>query len=121
MITKIFGDNLKKARDSKDLKQDELGKLVGVGYQRISAYENGADISLEMVGKLADALGIEPWELIKPGSLNETPLDNDVMNLLANTRPEHLKFINEAIRRYFKGVKTTQDAFLAAKDIKDPK
>lgn len=36
-----FGNRLKQLREEKDLKQDELGKILNVSRQSISNYENG--------------------------------------------------------------------------------
>ena len=46
------------------LTQQELADLVGVAQATINRYENGErSPSPEVLGRLADALGVEPWDL----------------------------------------------------------
>ena len=63
---KGFGSRLKSRRESKGLTQADLGKEIGVTWKRISAYENGADLSLETAHKLANCLKIPLTDLIEP-------------------------------------------------------
>ncbi len=60
-----FGPVLRKHRDAKDLSQEALGEWVGVSGSFISALESGQKYpNLEMLFKLAEALGIKPSTLI---------------------------------------------------------
>lgn len=61
-----FGPVLRRFREEKDLSQEELAALVDVSPSHISRMESDLKIpSLEMVLRLANALNIEPDELIK--------------------------------------------------------
>ena len=61
-----FGPALRHFRQEKDLSQEELAALVDVSPSHISRMESDLKIpSLEMIFKLAKALGIKPHELVK--------------------------------------------------------
>ncbi|GKG92643.1 hypothetical protein CE91St38_06510 [Desulfovibrionaceae bacterium] len=61
-----FSPVLRRFREEKDLSQEELAALVDVSPSHISRMESDLKIpSLEMVFRLANALNIEPDELIK--------------------------------------------------------
>lgn len=56
-----FSDRLKEARTAKNLKQGELGALIGVTGNAISNYENGTSSPNDRVLlKLFDVLEVEP-------------------------------------------------------------
>lgn len=54
----IVGSALKKARMSKNLTQEELGKMVGVQKAQISKIENGKDMKLSSLVRYLHALGL---------------------------------------------------------------
>lgn len=61
-----FGPVLRRFREEKDLSQEELAALVDVSPSHISRMESDLKIpSLEMIFRLANALTIKPYELIK--------------------------------------------------------
>lgn len=64
-----FGDKLKTARKAKKLKQDELGKLVGVSSRTIQNYEtaNMYPKSREVYYKLAEVLDVDVNYLLSEG------------------------------------------------------
>lgn len=64
---KIFGEILRAYRLEKQLTQEQLSEKVDVIRPFISALENGTrQPSLDMVLRLAKALGITPGKLIDP-------------------------------------------------------
>lgn len=59
-----FGQNLKKIRKSKNLTQEQLAELLGIGLPNISYIENGKTYpSVYTVEKICTVLNVEPFEL----------------------------------------------------------
>lgn len=55
----IFGDNIKRLRKNKGLKQQEIAELLGVKRNTYSDWENGkTEPSFENLVKLADLLDV---------------------------------------------------------------
>ena len=65
-LRKVFGSNLRRLRERKGLSQEELAHRAGVNRSYLSRLEHGANYAgLEMIGKMAGALGIEPADLLR--------------------------------------------------------
>ena len=63
-----FGERLAYARKQKELRQSDLGKLVGTSGDIIGKYERGENMpSIEVVAKMAEALGVTIDYLVKDG------------------------------------------------------
>jgi len=61
-----FGPVLRRLRHERKLTQDQLSEMVGVASPYISMLESGRNYpSFEILFKLADALEIEAWEIVK--------------------------------------------------------
>lgn len=58
---------VKKARQARKMTQVEVAKLCGMEKETISRFENGEriNITLDTLDRLADALDVEPGELLK--------------------------------------------------------
>ena len=54
----LIGEAIKRARLSKNLTQEELGKMVGVQRAQISRIERGSTLSISTVSKVFRAMGI---------------------------------------------------------------
>jgi transcriptional regulator with XRE-family HTH domain len=62
----VFATNLRRLRHAKGLSQDDLAYEAEVSRSYLSQIEKGTFYaSLKIVGRLADALGVEPAELLK--------------------------------------------------------
>ncbi len=60
-----FCRNLKRFRAARNLTQAGLAEVVGISEQTIWYYESGKhEPKFEMLGALAKALKVRPWELI---------------------------------------------------------
>jgi transcriptional regulator with XRE-family HTH domain len=60
----IFSHNLKKLRIQKGFSQKEIAEISGLHRTYISAIECGKrSIALDNVQKIADALGVQPYQL----------------------------------------------------------
>lgn len=54
----LIGKAIKQARESKNLTQEELGKLIGVQRAQISRIENGKNLTFSTVARVFRAMGI---------------------------------------------------------------
>ena len=62
----VFAANLRRLRHEKGLSQDDLAYEAEVSRSYLSQLEKGAFYaSLKIIGKLAEALAVEPDELLK--------------------------------------------------------
>jgi transcriptional regulator with XRE-family HTH domain len=62
----VFATNLRRLRNAKGLSQDDLAYEAGVSRSYLSQLEKGSFYaSLKIIGRLAEALGVEPAELLK--------------------------------------------------------
>ncbi|WP_255448412.1 helix-turn-helix domain-containing protein [Telmatospirillum sp. J64-1] len=58
--------NLRRTRHDKKLTQEELADRAGLSMRYVGAIERGdVSASVTVLGQIADALGIEPGELLK--------------------------------------------------------
>ena len=65
-IRKVFGDNLKKLRLDKGLSQEKFAYICGLHRTYISDIEcYQRNISIDNIQKIADALGVASYLLIK--------------------------------------------------------
>jgi transcriptional regulator with XRE-family HTH domain len=65
-LRQVFAANLRRLRNAKGLSQDDLAYEAEVSRSYLSQLEKGVfHASLKIVGKLADALSVEPAELLQ--------------------------------------------------------
>ena len=65
----VFAANLRRLRHEKGLSQDDLAYEAEVRRSYLSQLEKGAFYaSLKIIGRLAEALGVEPAELLNRGA-----------------------------------------------------
>jgi len=65
-LREVFATNLRRLRHAKGLSQDELAYQAEVSRSYLSQIEKGVFFaSLKIVGRLAEALNVEPSELLK--------------------------------------------------------
>ena len=66
-LRETFAANLRRCRHDKKLSQEELAHEANVNRTYLSKLEKGVSyVGLEIIGKLAAVLEIEPAELLKP-------------------------------------------------------
>ena len=64
MTGKEVGQNIKRLRKAKKMKQAQLGEVIGVDHSTICQYETGRTrVPFEIGVRIADALGVTPNEL----------------------------------------------------------
>jgi transcriptional regulator with XRE-family HTH domain len=62
----VFATNLRRLRNAKGISQDDLAYEAGVSRSYLSQLEKGSFYaSLKIIGRLAEALEVEPAELLK--------------------------------------------------------
>lgn len=54
----LMGETIKKARQSKKLSQEQLGKLIGVTRSQVCRIENGKKLSFGTIARVFRAMGI---------------------------------------------------------------
>jgi len=65
-LKEIMAKNLRLARHDKQLTQEELADRAGLSMRYIGAIERGdVSASVTVLGQIADALEIEPGDLLK--------------------------------------------------------
>ena len=65
-IVKVFGDNVKRYRQTLGISQEAFAEKCGLHRTYISAIECfRRSISLENIQRIADALGVEPYRLLQ--------------------------------------------------------
>jgi transcriptional regulator with XRE-family HTH domain len=65
-LREVFAGNLRRVRHAKGMSQDDLAYEAQISRSYLSQLEKGAFYaSLKIIGKLAEALDIEPAELLK--------------------------------------------------------
>jgi transcriptional regulator with XRE-family HTH domain len=65
-LREVFATNLRRVRHEKGLSQDDLAYAAEVSRSYLSQLEKGTfHASLKVIGRLAEALDVEPAELLK--------------------------------------------------------
>ena len=65
-LREVFAANLRRLRNAKGVSQDELAHEANVSRSYLSQLEKGTFYaSLNVVGRISEALGVEPAELLK--------------------------------------------------------
>jgi transcriptional regulator with XRE-family HTH domain len=65
-LRQVFAVNLRRLRHAKGLSQEDLAYEAGVNRSYMSKLEKGASYpGLEIIGKLAAVLGVDPAELLR--------------------------------------------------------
>ena len=73
-LREVFAANLRRWRNQRGLSQDDLAYEAGVSRSYLSQLEKGAyHASLKIVGRLAEALNVEPAELLRMTGQERTP------------------------------------------------
>ena len=68
----VFAANLRRLRHEKGLSQDDLAYEAEVSRSYLSQLEKGAFYaSLKIIGRLDEALRVEPAELLKRGAIEK--------------------------------------------------
>ncbi len=77
-LREVFATNLRRLRHDKGLSQDDLAYEAEVSRSYLSQLEKGTYYaSLKIVGRLAQALSVEPAELLKSPHPREVRLHSD--------------------------------------------
>jgi len=66
-LREVFAANLRRLRHHKGISQENLAYEAGINRTYLSKLEKAASYpGLEIIGKLATVLGVEPAEFLKP-------------------------------------------------------
>lgn len=62
----LFARNLRRAREAQGISQEMLAELAGLHRTYVGSVERGErNISIDNIGRLAKALGMEPADLLR--------------------------------------------------------
>lgn len=65
-LKEVMAKNLRRTRHDQKLTQEELAARAGLSARYVGAIERGdVSASVTVLGQIADALGIEPTELLR--------------------------------------------------------
>jgi transcriptional regulator with XRE-family HTH domain len=83
----IIAENVRAARISRNISQSSLGKPLGVTFQQIQKYENGANrISAGRLVAIADALQVPVADLLSGTGKGQSSRERTPCELLAASR-----------------------------------
>lgn len=100
---KDFSGRLRFLRDQRGLTQDELAELAGLSRDGISRLERGTrSPQLKTIKKLAQALGVDPEELL--GSLEAAPLVVDRHAKRMSRMESYLRSVDDETAEQLMGV-----------------
>lgn len=57
----LIGEAIRKARQSKNLTQEQLGEMIGVKRAQVSRIESGRNLTLTTISKVCKAMNIPAW------------------------------------------------------------
>ena len=84
-IKKQLGQKIKEIRKQRNLTQEKLAELVGIGTPNISYIENGKFApAFDTLQKIAQALRVEPWELYKFDNKTNQEIKKELFCALEN-------------------------------------
>jgi len=108
-----IGENIKRVREAKKLSQKEVITSIDMGAAQYSRIESGkTDPSVSTLARIAQALGVEPHELLSSETIQE-------VNSYNKTLMEKLKLIEGLPDDEQKTIFTILDAFVGKKKLKD--
>jgi transcriptional regulator with XRE-family HTH domain len=99
MNKNYIGENIRIYRERKKLTQKELGEKIGKTWEMISRYERGASSPFKQIDSLADALKVEPSDLLTNPSESKKYFLNRIP--LFKSLPDDLDFINTKPYEYY--------------------
>ena len=105
-----IGDNIRRIRKDKGIKQRELAKKLGVAYQNLSGWERGVrQPSTKYLSKIAEALGVNVESLLyEKKKKQETYFSlkerKELRKQITREEQEHIDSFNRFMEKYIKEV-----------------
>ena len=91
-IDRVIGRNIRIHRLAKKMSQTELGEHLGVSFQQVQKYENGANrVGSGRLYQIAAILGVHVSTLFRGGDRAEKTTDSGLLDLL--TEPQSVRLI----------------------------
>lgn len=88
---KLVGENIAKYRKKKKLSQEGLGLEIGLTRMHINRIEKGDNITLRTILRLATALEVDPYKILKV----KYDLSKDELEGLATSKPPRRKRVKK--------------------------
>lgn len=103
-LVSLYGENIRRIRQSKGLSQDTLSEKAEISPGFLSEIENHRKTgTFDTFAKIAEALGVEPYELLLP------------QNSAVNLDSRRTKQLMKQLRKNVSETMDTIENFLAAK------
>lgn len=104
-IQNLIGNNLRFFRKARGFTQEHLAQRVQVSPSYIGYLERGEKTpSLDLLHRLAQALGIESAQLLQGTEAVDNPDLHRLMLLLADKEPRDIQFLHDVAMAYFKAI-----------------
>jgi len=102
----IFGRRVRMSREGHGWSQEQLGKKAKLGAKYIGAIERGEkNASFEAIEKVAEALGVESYEMFVPMNRSSDSVHQHVKALLANKGRIDASNVEEFLRTLAVGLR----------------
>ena len=102
-LARLAGVNIRRLRRERGLSQEVLGDRSGVDFKYIGAVERGeANFTIGVLERVAKALGIEPFELLRPiaGPSTTRKSSGDLYMMLADLDQRGAVFVRDVLEVY---------------------
>jgi transcriptional regulator with XRE-family HTH domain len=97
---RVIGQNIRANRLTQGLSQSELAKRIGVTFQQVQKYENGANrVGGSRLIQIAEALNIPAVALLENAENGRLPNPSELPGLIANPRAIRLLRAFSKIKR----------------------
>jgi transcriptional regulator with XRE-family HTH domain len=93
---KLVGENIAKYRKKKELSLEDLGKEIGLVRSHIHRLENGYNITLLTVLKIATVLDVPPYKLLK---VDYTLDKNELGSLFMDKKSSKAKEVYPSLKK----------------------
>ena len=102
-LKQIYGRNIKRLREERKMTQDALSEKIGLNEKYLSTIETGAKWgSFDTLISLANALNVEPYELLLPNG-KEVSIDSRRTKELMVRFRTNLNELVDTVEEFLKG------------------
>lgn len=102
-LKQIYGRNIKRLREERKMTQDALSEKIGLNEKYLSTIETGAKWgSFDTLISLANALNVEPYELLLPNG-KEVSIDSRKTKELMVRFRTNLNELVDTVEEFLKG------------------
>lgn len=94
-LTSLYKENIKRIRHEKNISQEKLAELADISTGYMSLIENGLKVgTFETIVKIANALEVEPYELLLPANKTVNYDSRKTKNLMNKFRATFTELVD---------------------------